>query len=87
MLSFKNDAKDVTGVITLNSEYPERFWFIRKLSKGLPVSKSIPPRLIRFPSSYLIVNFPSLSLEVEFSSPISAMKLLFLSIKISAPLI
>ena len=24
-LSFKNDATDVTGVITLNSEYPERF--------------------------------------------------------------
>ena len=64
-------ATEVTGVTALKFEWPVSLWTISKLSKALPESRSVPPKLIRFPSEYLIVNLPSLS-EVVASSPESA---------------
>ncbi|MDA8885115.1 hypothetical protein N9I38_04050 [Gammaproteobacteria bacterium] len=64
-------ATEVTGVTALKSEWPVSLLTISKLSKALPESRSVPPKLIRFPSEYLIVNLPSLS-EVVVSSSASA---------------
>ena len=64
-------ATEVTGVTALKFEWPVSLWTISKLSNALPESRSVPPKLIRFPSEYLIVNLPSLS-DVVVSSPESA---------------
>ena len=79
-------ATDVTGVITMKSLWPDNLLSIKRRSIRLPVSKSKPPKLIRFPSIYRrSSNLPSLSVVVFFSS-LSFSKLLFSSMKISAPL-
>ena len=77
-------AIEVTGVMALNSVWPESFCVIKKLSRRFWESRSVPPIETKFPLEYLRVNLPSLSEVVEFSfeslvqSPSS-------SIKTSAP--
>ena len=77
-------AIEVTGVTTLKSEWPFNLWVMRKLSKSICESKSVPPNETKFPLVYLIVNLPSL-LEVEEDSIESALQLSFSSINTSAP--
>ena len=79
-----NEATVVTGVITLKSLCPVSLWFNKKLSNKTWESKSVPPIETKFPSVYLKVNAPLLS-EVVLFSFASRAKLLFSSIKISAP--
>ena len=60
-------AMEVTGVTALKSEWPVSLWVIKRLSKRVWESKSVPPMDTKLPLAYLIVNLPSLSEVVEFS--------------------
>ena len=51
----------------LKSEWPINLCMIRRLSKRVCESKSVPPIDTKLPLAYLIVNLPSLSEVVEFS--------------------
>ena len=75
---------DVTGVITLKSEWPVSLWVIKRLSKRFCESKSVPPKETKLPLVYLMVNLPSLSEVVEASLE-SAIQSSSSSINISAP--
>ena len=78
-----NAASVVIGVIAENPEYSVNLLMIKNLSRRFPVSKSKPPRLIRFPAEYRKPKVPSL-FETVADSSASASKLSFLSINISA---
>ena len=60
-------ATEVTGVTALNSEWPVSLCVIKRLSKRVCESKSVPPIETKLPLAYLMVNLPSLSEVVEFS--------------------
>ena len=79
-LSCIKAATEVKGVIALKSLWPVILCEISKLSNKVCESKSVPPREIKLPSAYLMVNLPSLSEIVEFSVA-SATKFSFTSIK------
>ena len=77
-------ATEVTGVITNRSLCSESLLTRRSVSRKFPESTSVPPMLVRLPEVYFKeVNLPSES-EVVLFSPLSRMKLLFSSTKISA---
>ena len=57
---------------------------IKRLSRSVCESRSVPPIETKLPLAYLIVNLPSLSEVVAFSE-VSAIKFAFSSINTSAP--
>ena len=77
-------ANEVTGVTALKSEWPVSLWVIKRLSKRVWESRSVPPIETKLPLAYLIVNLPSLSEVVEFSFE-SLAQSSFSSINTSAP--
>ena len=77
-------ATEVTGVTALKSEWPVSLWVIKRLSKRVWESKSVPPIETKLPLAYLIVNLPSLSEVVVFSFE-SQVQLSSSSIQTSAP--
>ena len=79
-----NAATEVTGVTALKSEWPVSLCVIKRLSKRVCESKSVPPIDTKLPLAYLIVNLPSLSEVVEFSLE-SQVQLSSSSIHTSAP--
>ena len=81
-----NAATEVIGVTTLKSVWPVKLCVSNKLSKSILVSRSVPPKLTKYPLSYRKVNLPSLSEVVELSL-VSAIQSLSWSTNISAPLI
>ena len=77
-------ATEVTGVTALKSEWPVSLCVIKRLSKSVCESKSVPPIDTKLPLAYLMVNLPSLSEVVEFSLA-SQVQLSSSSIHTSAP--
>ena len=77
-------AIEVIGVTALNSEWPVSLWEIKRLSKIVWESWSVPPKETKLPLAYLMINLPSLSEVVEFSVE-SALQLSFSSMNTLAP--